>query len=138
MLGFLLDTDHLSHYQEKHPILLPKLAAHPGEFATGIVNAEESLRGRLKYVGQATKGAQRIHSYDLFRDTLVFLSGLPILPYDRASETEFQSILHLRTRAGTQDLKIAAIALANKLTLLTCNRRHFVHVPGLIIEDWTI
>jgi tRNA(fMet)-specific endonuclease VapC len=40
-------------------------------------------------------------------------------------------------RIGTQDLKIASIALANRATLLTRNYRDFVQVPDLIIDDWT-
>lgn len=34
------------------------------------------------------------------------------------------------------DLKIASIAIANGLTLLTSNTRDFEQVPGLIVEDW--
>ena len=34
------------------------------------------------------------------------------------------------------DLLIAAIALANKQTLLTRNVKHFERVPGLIVESW--
>ena len=33
-------------------------------------------------------------------------------------------------------LQIAAIALANNLTLVTHNAREFSRVPGLLLEDW--
>lgn len=37
---------------------------------------------------------------------------------------------------GSYDLQIAAIALANNLTLVTHNIREFERVEGLQIEDW--
>jgi tRNA(fMet)-specific endonuclease VapC len=41
-----------------------------------------------------------------------------------------------RIRIGTQDLKIAAIALANDALLLSANLRDFEQVPNLRIENW--
>lgn len=40
------------------------------------------------------------------------------------------------TPIGAYDLQIAAIALANNLTLVTHNTREFKRVEGLQIEDW--
>jgi len=37
---------------------------------------------------------------------------------------------------GPYDLQIAAIALVNKLILVTHNTREFSRIEGLIIEDW--
>lgn len=37
---------------------------------------------------------------------------------------------------GANDLMIAAIALANKATLITHNTGEFERVQGLLIEDW--
>jgi len=38
---------------------------------------------------------------------------------------------------GPNDLMIAAIVMANNLTLVTHNTREFARVAGLILEDWT-
>ncbi len=62
------------------------------------------------------------------------------LPFDDQA-----GLIHGRIRAllaadgtpiGAYDLQIAAIALANNLTLVTHNTREFRRVEGLQIEDW--
>jgi tRNA(fMet)-specific endonuclease VapC len=35
------------------------------------------------------------------------------------------------------DLRVAAVALTLKATVLTRNLRDFEKVPGLIVEDWS-
>jgi len=42
------------------------------------------------------------------------------------------------TPIGSNDLLIAAIAVANDLILVTHNLREFSRVPGLKLEDWEI
>lgn len=42
----------------------------------------------------------------------------------------------LGTPIGPYDVQIAAIALANNLTLVTHNTSEFRRVQGLLIEDW--
>lgn len=69
-----------------------------------------------------------------------FLAQFVSFPFDDQA-----GLIHSRIRAqftalgtpiGPYDLQIAAIALANDLTLVTHNTREFSRVEGLQIEDW--
>jgi tRNA(fMet)-specific endonuclease VapC len=62
------------------------------------------------------------------------------LPFDDSASEHYGKVRgHLAvlgTPIGPNDLMIAAIALANVLTLVTNNSIEFSRVPGLSIEDW--
>ena len=139
MLQFLLDTDHLTLYDHGHPRLGQRIALQPpGAVGIGVATVEESLRGRLAALAQAPDGKARIARYALLQHSLQLFQQLPIVPFDQASENHFQNLRAMHLRVGTQDLKIAAIALANNLILLTRNRRDFGRVPGLALDDWSV
>jgi tRNA(fMet)-specific endonuclease VapC len=71
-----------------------------------------------------------------------FLEQFASLPFDDLAAKAFGNIraqLEARgTPIGAYDLQIAAIALANNLTLITHNTREFHRVDGLQVEDWEI
>jgi len=69
-----------------------------------------------------------------------FLNQFISLPFDDLAATTF-GVIRAQLEAigisiGAYDLQIAAIALANNLTLVTHNTREFGRVDGLQIEDW--
>jgi tRNA(fMet)-specific endonuclease VapC len=71
-----------------------------------------------------------------------FLDQFASLPFDDLAAQAFGNIraeLEARgTPIGAYDLQIAAIALANGLTLITHNTREFNRVNGLQVEDWEV
>ncbi|MEK6325697.1 MAG: type II toxin-antitoxin system VapC family toxin [Acidobacteriota bacterium] len=135
----MLDTDHLSLNQRGHPKIRERLTLIPAdEIAITIITAEEQLRGRLAQLGKATSGHARSTAYLYLRKAILGLAKLNILDYDASSESIYQGLKLQRIRAGSQDLRIAAITLANNGTLVTGNRSDFAKVSGLMLEDWTI
>ncbi|CAD5920474.1 tRNA(fMet)-specific endonuclease VapC [Planktothrix tepida] len=71
-----------------------------------------------------------------------FLEQFVSLPFDDLVATSFgviRSQLEIKgTPIGAYDLQIAAIALANNLTLVTHNTQEFRRVEGLQVEDWEV
>ena len=71
-----------------------------------------------------------------------FAAGLRSLPLDDRAAEEYAKVradLAVKgTPIGPNDLLIAAIALANGLTLVTDNTAEFSRVLGLRLEDWEV
>lgn len=96
------------------------------------------MRGRLGYLSRRLDSGARQRGYALLVGTIRLLNHLPIVLYDQSCESHYQQLRVQRLKIGTQDLRIASVALANDLTLLTWNRQDFSRVPGLKIEDWSV
>jgi tRNA(fMet)-specific endonuclease VapC len=63
---------------------------------------------------------------------------LQVLSFDRKAAEVFDELNQQKLRVGAMDLRIAAIAIANQMTLLTQNTVDFERIPGLSIEDWLL
>jgi tRNA(fMet)-specific endonuclease VapC len=139
MLRFLLDTDHVTLYERGQAPLVQCLnASQVVEVGVSAVTVAESLQGRLANVSRARDGPTRIFRYAQLVETVQMLQLFPLIAFDQGSDDQYQRLLAMRLRVGPQDLKIAAVALTNNLTLLTRNRRDFGRVPGLALDDWTV
>ncbi len=132
---YLLDTDVLSNLLKRapSPTLIAKLASVPPEqqFTSSIT------------LGELVYGAYRLQvrtDYLLEQLYKRLLPNLPVLPFDVAAAQRYGGIRAELERQGTPvgdaDLRIAAIALARSLTVVTGNIRHFQRVPGLPVENW--
>ncbi len=71
-----------------------------------------------------------------------FLSRFISLPFDDDAAEVYSDLrarlANLGTPIGSNDLQIAAIALANNLTLVTHNTREFSRIEELKLEDWEV
>ncbi len=68
-------------------------------------------------------------------------AGFLSLPFNDDAAWHYGDIRHQLEVAGCvigpNDLKIAAICRAHRLTLVTANTGEFTRVPGLLVEDWS-
>ncbi len=137
----LLDTNHLSVLAfAQSPAarrLLERLELVEEEIiATTIVSVEECFRGWLSAIHRARTTREQISPYRQLLTFMEFIAEWDITPLDDQSVDRFETLRNQRLRIGSQDLKIAAIALTHDALVLTANRRDFDLVPGLRVENW--
>ena len=139
----LLDTDHLSiltnAQASAHGALLGRInAATSEDFGVPVVAAEEQCRGWLAEIARLRDPDKQVRAYDQLAKLFDFLGEWDIVRFDIRAAEQFTRLRKQLRRMGTQDLKIAAIALANDALLLSANLRDFDRVPGLRVENWLI
>lgn len=131
-MSYLLDTNTCIRYLNRSSLSIYNRlnSLSPGEiFLCDVVKFE-------LYYG-AYRSSRQQENLETLR---VFFSEFVSLPFDgqvAAICGYIRSKLAERgTLIGAYDMQIAAIALANDLTLLTHNVSEFSRIEGLNIEDW--
>ena len=140
---FVLDTDHLTiiqqHTMPAYDYLLQRVHQHaPLAFFVTTISFHEQVMGWNAYLSRATTAAAVVRGYERFGRVLANFSTAQVLPFDDAAATVFDDLRTRRVRIGVMDLRIAAIAVARKMTVLTRNVSDFRRVPELKVEDWTL
>lgn len=69
---------------------------------------------------------------------LTDFSAARVLAFDNAAANVFDDLRRQPIRIGTMDLRIASIALAKGMTVLTRNLVDFEQVPQPAVEDCTV
>jgi len=138
MTLFILDTDHISLYQRSHSAVVSRIhATDPQELAVTIISVEEQLQGWFSLIRKANSGDKLQWAYLGLRQNIEFFNTIQVLDLTEDALERYLAFRSVKIRVGTQDLRIASIALSANATLVTRNRRDFEQVPGLKIEDWT-
>ena len=102
-----------------------------------MVSFEEQLRGRMATCAAARNPEDYVFQLRQLRETIEDYRERTAFDFDDRAAAEFKGLKSAKIRIGTMDLRIAAIALAGDLTLVTANTSDFAQVPGLRLEDWT-
>ena len=139
----LLATGHITRLQpatgREYATLQARLAQHPPTaLAFPIISLHEQVVGCHTYINQARTAADLVRGYAMLATVLRTFSRATVLPFDAAAAAVSAMLVAQRVRLRRMDLRIAAIALARDLVVVTRNTRDFGRVPGLQIEDWTV
>ena len=134
MTPYLLDTNILSYFiRGSHSGLYTRMAE--------VLDRQEAVVSAITRA-EVRFGQSRMTSEDKRRRRIdLLLEQLPTLPWTQAAADAYGPLkMQLQSMGrpiGELDTQIAAHALAESLTLVTHNTRHFERIPGLKLEDWT-
>lgn len=132
MTTYLLDTNIcIECLRDRHQKVTARFrACSKRDLRTCSIVIAELIYGALR----SDKPSQNLHLIKTFATPIVSLA------FDNQAALEYGRIRceleKLGTPIGPNDMLIAAIALANDVTLVTHNTREFARISGLKIEDW--
>jgi tRNA(fMet)-specific endonuclease VapC len=135
---YALDTDSLSLFERRNSRLIARILATPPDqlFITAIT-VRERLDGWYGLLNRMKSPSDEERVYARLIEAVKICASLRILPYTAAAISRFQQLQSLKLNVGPMDLRIAAIALEQNATVVTCNVRDFSRIPDLVFEDWT-
>jgi tRNA(fMet)-specific endonuclease VapC len=128
----LLDTDICIYaINRKRPEVLSRVRGYPlGEVGISAITYAE-LRFGVENSSRVEQNMDRLER---------FLLPLEIVPFDAEAARHYGRLRRKHKRAGcpsgSNDLLIAAHALALATTLVTNNVREFARIDGLHVERW--
>ena len=135
MAVYLLDTDHLSYVQERHPRVIDQLIALPSDarVMTSVISVAELLRG----VYLLSKGRRQRELLSLYQQVIERMEE--VLPMTREVAETFARIDAALRKKGRRipvnDVWVAALAQSEDAILVT-NDEHFNFVENLKRENW--
>ncbi|AVZ30869.1 type II toxin-antitoxin system VapC family toxin [Nodularia spumigena CS-584] len=142
---YILDTDHLSLFQNKDPIVTQRISQeNPENIALTVITLQEQMKGWLKEINKYNSqpfnsNNKLVWAYKGLADEIEFFKSIRLLTFDDRAYKIYQLlVIQKLKRIGTMDLRIASIAKSVNGIVVTRNRQDFQNVPNLVLEDWTI
>jgi tRNA(fMet)-specific endonuclease VapC len=108
-------------------------ACDPASLAISTITAGELSYGLAKLGISQRAGILSVKLNKLLRAVPVLPLNTQAVPHYSTARTFLES---QGTPIGSNDLWIAAHALAQNMTLVTNNTREFERVPGIKVENW--
>jgi tRNA(fMet)-specific endonuclease VapC len=139
---YILDTNIVSYFlrgAQGSSSLSQKILHTPAEklFIT-VITLEEILCGALASIQKFRKKPEIIRAYAQFLELNQSLQVFQVLPYSQNAENVYRTFSAENKRAGIQDCRITAIAIATGFVVVTANVIDFRKIGGIQIEDWTL
>ena len=129
---YLLDTNIISYWMRGDLKLINRMKSFsPSDLSLSTITLAEIYYGIEK---SPVKKKERRLKIDSIK------SELEIFPFNEQAALKYSIVRVELEKQGQpiseRDTQIAAIALANKLCLVTHNIKEFIRIPKLRVEDW--
>ena len=139
MKRYLLDTDTFTHYLHDHPKVVTRVIRElSSEVNLSVITVEEVWGGWMAKLNRAKTPREIGAAYHRLAETVDRMRQWNVISFDVVCATRYLSLRKMKLNGGNNDLKIGAIALERNATVVTCNRRDFARIPGVVTEAWTI
>lgn len=139
---YILDTNTVTLLQYENNQIIQRIrAVESSSIFVTTITLEEQLKGRLAIINKcnSNKNLQGLASaHRNLKLTQNFFCSVNLLEFNQAACESYQKLRQQKINSGSQDLRIAAIALVNQAIIVTQNYKDFIKVPNLSIEDWTL
>ncbi len=136
---YILDTDHISLFQQNHPLITQRInATNVDSIAVTVITVQEQMKGWLNVINPYGNTEQSIWAYRGLSDAIKFFNSIQLLEFDQVAYNIYKDLKSQKIRIGTQDLRIASIALSVNGIVITRNQKDFGKIPNLVRENWSI
>ena len=130
-MSFLIDTN----------IIIYRLKNMGNVNSNFLKNRDKPMAISVISYGELVFGAKKSKYVDKNLETVSQIKVIfPLLEINSSVMDTFGDIKAYIQKIGKtvddMDLLIAATAIANKMTLVTHNTKHFKNIPNLVLEDW--
>ena len=132
-MKFILDSDTTIYYLRDYPSVTRKVA----KFRMNELSISSMAYAEVMVGAYRSKQDTKRKIYTISE----LLKLFTIVDFDSYAAEVFAETKAVLMRSGKviedSDLIIASIAIANAMTLVTNNMKHFKRIPGLKLENWT-
>ncbi|MBD2663774.1 PilT-like protein [Richelia sinica FACHB-800] len=139
---YILDTNIVTLLQHDNQQIIQNLIRiNQNQIFVTTITLEEQLKGRLAIINKCNSHSNLQGLASAHRNlklTQSFFCNMNLLEFNQECCERFKKLRQQKINIGTQDLRIAAIALVNDAILVTQNYQDFIKVPALKLEDWTV
>lgn len=135
---WILDTDTLTLFLRGDPVVCRRVGGvSPNELAVTIITVEEILTGWHAEIRRVRSDSQLVSAYTSLQQAVEFFRFVRMVPFSVDAVRRYHELRRQYRRLGTNDLRIAAIAIEHSAVIVTRNTRDFGQVEGVTIDDWS-